>query len=106
LNERKVIAHPDTQISFFWPNIVYQSPSGEIRTETYECLGKDQCWQERILDTGTPLNGTSIVTLPSGNNLSATSLFFQDESGNAVYFVEDKDNKSQLWRNGTSQQAE
>ncbi|KAH7356143.1 hypothetical protein BKA66DRAFT_253061 [Pyrenochaeta sp. MPI-SDFR-AT-0127] len=99
LNKQQEIAHEETQLGFYWPQLVYQGMSGEIRAVSFECHRKDQCWHESVLDTGTPRNGTPLITSPSGNNLSSTALFYQEEDGRSVYFTRNSRQENLVWSN-------
>lgn len=100
LNEQKEIAHEGTQLGYYWPQLVYQGMSGEIRAASFECHHKNQCWHYRVLDTSTPKNGTPLVTTPSGNNLSTTAVFYEQDDGSSVYYTENSSQEAHLWQNG------
>lgn len=90
----------ETKVASYWPRIVYQGMSGEIREAHYECHRENECWHERVLSTTTAMNSTQLVAAPMGNNLSSLGLFYQEEDGKYINYKEDSDGYSELWTNG------
>ena len=94
------IAHPETQLTSYWPSLIYQGMSGEVREAQFECYEKDQCWNDNVLGTSEARNGTQLVTAPTGNNLSTTVLFYREEGGRFVDYIQSTGDP-QLRVNGT-----
>ena len=100
LTEQKYIAHDQTKISAYWPHIVYQGFSGELRAVDYACHEKTRCWHESVLRTTEAKNGTQLVTLPFQNNMSTQGLFYQEEEGRVIAHVKDDKGDEEMWESG------
>jgi hypothetical protein len=99
LNQQKYIAHDETQLAFYWPKVIYQGMSGEIREAHFECHRKNECWHDNVLRTTGASNGTRLATAPMRNNESSTGLFYREESGRFVNYKEDNADASEIWAN-------
>ncbi|KAF2650228.1 hypothetical protein K491DRAFT_697435 [Lophiostoma macrostomum CBS 122681] len=98
LTQQMYIAHPETQLAFYWPSLIYQGMSGEVREAQFQCYQEGECWNEHVLHTSEAANGTKLVTVPRGNNLTSMSLFYREDGGRFVDHKED-DGNSQIYAN-------
>jgi hypothetical protein len=105
LTQQMYIAHPETQLAFYWPSLIYQGMSGEVREAQFECHHKNECWHDNVLHTSEASNGTRLANVPRGNNLTSTSLFYQEDGGRFVDFKEDN-GESQIYERGESNRLE
>lgn len=97
LNQQKYMAHSESNLAFYWPQLVYQGLSGEIRGNHFECYRKNECWHETVLTTSAATNGTPLAIVPLRNNLSSTGLFYREESGRCVNYKEDNGDAWGVW---------
>jgi hypothetical protein len=102
LTQYKYMAHDKTHIAFYWPSINYQGMSGEVREAQFECYRRGECWHDNVLRTTEASNGTRLVQVPMGNNLSSTGLFYQEEDGRYVNYKEEDGQGSMVWTNRKS----
>ena len=102
LTAQKYPAHDQTKISAYWPYVVYQGVSGEIRAAHYACHEESECWHDAVLNTTQATNGTRLVALPLAQNLSTMGLFYQEEGGRFLAYTHNASRDSQIWQNGTS----
>ena len=93
------MAHADTELTSYWPQIVFQGMSGEIRANSYECHRKNECWHEKVLETSSAANGTRLALIPLQNNRSSTGLFYREKSGRYVNYKEEDDQPWGVWTN-------
>ncbi|KAF1995164.1 hypothetical protein P154DRAFT_350205 [Amniculicola lignicola CBS 123094] len=99
LTDQKYIAHEKTQISYYWPRLLYQGMSGEIRGAHFECHKRGECWHDTVLRTTDARNGTQLVAVPMWNNLSSIGLFYEQDDGKFVNYKEDWGRASAIWKN-------
>lgn len=100
LTEQKYIVHNDTKLSFYWPSLIYQGMSGEIREAHFECHRRNQCWHDNVLRTTEARNGTQLALVPMRNSLASTGLFYQEESGRYVNYKQDSEKGTMtVWEN-------
>ncbi|KAF2683273.1 hypothetical protein K458DRAFT_418910 [Lentithecium fluviatile CBS 122367] len=99
LSQQKYTAREDSKIASYWPHLVYQGTSGEIRGAHYACHEKNECWHERVFSTTDARNGTHLVVTPMQNNLSSLGLFYQEKGGRMLVYTEDEDEIGALWEN-------
>jgi hypothetical protein len=102
LTQQKYIVHNDTNISFYWPSLIYQGMSGEIREAHFECHRRNECWHDKVLRTTEARNGTQLAMVPMQNSLASTGLFYQEENGRYVNYKEDFGEGTTVWENGKS----
>lgn len=100
LNYQLYMAHNSTQLASYGPNILYQGMSGEVREVSFTCYGKGQCWNDRVLGTTQPVNGSRLTMVPTQKTNPTVGLFYQDEDGRYLNYVEDDERKSSVWANG------
>ena len=101
LTEQKYVAHDQAKIGAYWPYVIYQGLSGEIRSVHYACHEKNECWHESVLDTIETKNGTQLVVLPLAHNSSLMGLFYQEEEEDRfLAYTQDKSGKGESWENG------
>ncbi|KAH7132323.1 hypothetical protein B0J11DRAFT_222954 [Dendryphion nanum] len=99
LNKQKYIAIDGTGLASYWPKVMYQGLSGEIREAYFQCGRNDVCWQDIVLDTSEARNGTRLVAVPMANELSVTGLFYQEPDGRVVNYEENTNVSSAVWTN-------
>lgn len=105
LDQQKYIAHQDTKLAFYWPRLMYQGMSGEIRETRFDCHVEDdeeddECWHDKVLRTSDATNGTRLATLPMQNSLSSTGLFYQEKDGRYANYISDRErHESTIWVN-------
>ncbi|KAF1950692.1 hypothetical protein CC80DRAFT_554053 [Byssothecium circinans] len=99
LSQQKYIAHEDTKIASYWPHIVYQGVTGELRNVYYGCHEKDHCWHERVFRTTQASNGTQLILVPLGNNLASLGIFYQEDGGRFLEYRENYGAVGSLWEN-------
>lgn len=99
LSAQMYIAHEETKLGFYWPSLVYQGMSGEIREAHFECHRENECWHDNVLRTTEASNGTRLVTVPMRNNISSTGLFYREEGGKVLNYKEDNGQASEIWAN-------
>ncbi|KAF2737765.1 hypothetical protein EJ04DRAFT_574274 [Polyplosphaeria fusca] len=91
LNDQKYMAHGDTQLASYWPNIIYQGMSGEMREARFACYERETCWNDGVLATTQPVNGSHMAMIPFHDELASVGVFYQEEDGRYLNFVEDSD---------------
>lgn len=102
LTKQKYVAHDQTKLGAYWPYVVYQGLSGEIRAVHYACHKKNECWHESVLDTTEAKNGTQLIVPPLAYNSSLTGLFYQEEGGRFLVYAQDDSARRAIQGNGKS----
>ncbi|KAF2112837.1 hypothetical protein BDV96DRAFT_144974 [Lophiotrema nucula] len=99
LNEQKYMSHAASKVAAYWPRILYQGMSGEVREARFECYEDNECWNDDVLSTTQPVNGTQLTTIPMQNNHSSYALFYQEEDGRYLTYLEGANESSTLYAN-------
>lgn len=102
LTKQKYVAHDQTKLGAYWPYVVYQGLSGEIRAVHYACHKKNECWHESVLDTMEAKNGTQLIVPPLAYNSSLTGLFYQEEGGRFQVYAQDDPARGAIQGTGKS----
>ncbi|PVH94976.1 hypothetical protein DM02DRAFT_171888 [Periconia macrospinosa] len=89
LTRQKYLAHPSSSLAAYWPRIIYQGTSGEIREINYNCSSKTQCYYDKALSTTQARNGTQLLVLPAKSDLTSTAVFYQEQDGRFLEYRED-----------------
>jgi hypothetical protein len=101
LVRQKYMAHQESSLAFYWPQLIYQGLSGELQGNRYECHQKDKCWHENVLTASAAKNGTAFAIVPLRNNLSSIGLFYEEENGRFVNYKDENTQPWGIWTNGT-----
>ncbi|ORY12103.1 hypothetical protein BCR34DRAFT_663998 [Clohesyomyces aquaticus] len=97
LNQQRYTASDISHIAFYWPELVYQSNGGELRLVSFECRTKNRCWHDSTLPTTDASNGTQLAMIPLTNNLSSLALFYSQEDGAYVSYIDRFGQASEIW---------
>ena len=89
LTRQKYLAHASSSLSAYWPNLIYQGVTGEIRQVSYACVGKNQCYYDKALSTTQARHGTQLLILPKTTNLSTIAVYYQEQDGRFLEYEED-----------------
>lgn len=101
LNTGKYAAAETSQLTSYWPTIVYQSDDGNLSGLSFDCSDKStaNCWHKAPLRTTAAKEGTPLAIVPLRDNLTSTTLFYQQEDGKLVSYEEDFRIASRVWTN-------